>query len=46
MDRNEIIAKINTVLADEFEIDAAIITPDAPLSEGSVKLFPWGPKDF
>ncbi len=33
MDRNEIIAKINTVLADEFEIDAAIITPDAPLME-------------
>ncbi|MDR2883312.1 MAG: phosphopantetheine-binding protein [Alistipes sp.] len=33
MNGNEIIEKINTVLADEFEIDAATITPDAPLME-------------
>jgi acyl carrier protein len=31
MNNNEIIEKINTVLAGEFEIDHAIITPDAPL---------------
>jgi acyl carrier protein len=33
MNSNEIIAKINTVLAEEFEIEPAIITPDAPLKE-------------
>ncbi len=33
MDHNEIIAKINTVLAGEFEVDEAIIAPDAPLME-------------
>ncbi|MCD8072639.1 MAG: phosphopantetheine-binding protein [Alistipes sp.] len=31
MDRNEIIEKINSVLADEFEVDPSVITPDAPL---------------
>lgn len=29
----DIIEKINAVLADEFEADASIITPDAPLME-------------
>ncbi len=33
MNSNEIIAKINSVLAEEFEVDPAIITPDAPLME-------------
>ncbi len=33
MDNNGIIEKINAVLADEFEVDASIITPDAPLME-------------
>jgi acyl carrier protein len=33
MNNNEIIEKINAVLAEEFEVDPAIITPDAPLME-------------
>jgi acyl carrier protein len=33
MNDNGIIEKINTVLADEFEVDPAIITPGAPLME-------------
>lgn len=33
MTNEEIIAKITSVLADEFEVDATIITPDAPLME-------------
>ncbi len=31
MTNEEIINKINDVLAEEFEVDASIITPDAPL---------------
>ncbi|MBP8849020.1 MAG: hypothetical protein KBG80_00555 [Breznakibacter sp.] len=33
MTHEEIIEKMKTVLADEFEVDASIITPDAPLME-------------
>ena len=33
MSNEEIIEKIKTVLADEFEVDASIITPDALLME-------------
>lgn len=33
MNNSEIIEKINAVLAEEFEVEASIITPDAPLME-------------
>ncbi len=33
MTEQEIIAKINEVLAEEFEADIDIITPDAPLMQ-------------
>ncbi len=33
MNSNEIIEKINTTLAEEFEVDPGVITPDAPLME-------------
>ncbi len=33
MTREEIVEKLTLVLADEFEVDASIITPDAPLME-------------
>lgn len=33
MTHEEIIEKMKTVLADEFEVDASIITPEAPLME-------------
>lgn len=33
MTREEIVEKLTVVLADEFEVDASIITPDAPLME-------------
>lgn len=33
MTNEEIKEKLTTVLADEFEVDASIITPDAPLME-------------
>lgn len=33
MTEQEIIAKINEVLADEFEADIAVITPEAALME-------------
>jgi acyl carrier protein len=33
MIQNEIIEKINSVLAEEFEVDPSIITADAPLKE-------------
>ena len=31
MTQQELIEKINTVLADEFEVEQEVITPDAPL---------------
>ncbi len=33
MNNNEIIEKINIVLAEEFEVDPSVITPDAPLMD-------------
>jgi acyl carrier protein len=33
MERTEIIQKINDFLVEEFEVDASVITPDAPLKE-------------
>ena len=33
MTEQELIEKINTVLADEFEVDRTTITPEAPLLE-------------
>ncbi len=33
MEKNELIAKINEVLAEEFEIEVADITPDANIKE-------------
>lgn len=33
MIKEEIIEKINAVLAEEFETEASLITPDAPLME-------------
>ncbi len=33
MEKQELIKKVNEALAEEFEIDAAIITPDANIKE-------------
>ncbi|MCM1168345.1 MAG: phosphopantetheine-binding protein [Bacteroides sp.] len=33
MTKEEIISKVNEVLAEEFELDAALFTPDALLKE-------------
>ena len=33
MERQELIGKINSALADEFEIEESVITPDAPIKE-------------
>jgi len=33
MNKEELIAKINAVLAEEFEIDESIIAPEKPLME-------------
>ncbi len=33
MERQELIGKINSALADEFEVEEAVITPDAPIKE-------------
>ncbi|MDR1666580.1 MAG: phosphopantetheine-binding protein [Bacteroidales bacterium] len=33
MNKQEIIEKINTALAEEFEIEIAAITPEAPIKE-------------
>lgn len=33
MTREEIIEKVNTLLADEFEVDASALTPDANVKE-------------
>jgi acyl carrier protein len=33
MEKNELIAKINETLADEFEVEVADITPDANIKE-------------
>ncbi len=33
MTREEIVGKINTLLAEEFEVDAALFTPEANIRE-------------
>ena len=33
MEKNELIAKVNSVLAEEFEVEESIITPDAPIKQ-------------
>lgn len=33
MEKQELIEKINSALADEFEVEESIITPDAPIKE-------------
>lgn len=33
MEKQELIGKINSALADEFEIEESVITPDAPIKE-------------
>lgn len=33
MERQELIGKINSALADEFEVEESVITPDAPVKE-------------
>lgn len=33
MEKQELIGKINSALADEFEVDEEVITPDAPIKE-------------
>ncbi len=33
MDKNELISKVNAVLADEFEVEVADITPEAGIKD-------------
>ena len=33
MERQELTEKINSALADEFEVEESVITPDAPIKE-------------
>lgn len=33
MEKQELIEKINAALADEFEVEESVITPDAPIKE-------------
>lgn len=33
MERQELIGKINSALADEFEVEESVITPEAPIKE-------------
>ena len=33
MEKQELIEKINSALADEFEVEEAVITPEAPIKE-------------
>jgi len=33
MDKKELIAKVNSCLAEEFEVEESIITPDAPIKQ-------------
>lgn len=33
MERKELIAKVNAVLAEEFEVEESIITPEAPIKQ-------------
>ena len=33
MERKDLIAKVNACLADEFEVEESIITPEAPIKQ-------------
>lgn len=33
MEKQELIEKINSALAEEFEVDESVITPDAPIKD-------------
>ena len=33
MERSELISKVNSVLAEEFEVEESVITPDANIKE-------------
>ena len=33
MEKQELIEKINSALADEFEVEESVITPEAPINE-------------
>ena len=33
LERQELIGKINSALADEFEVEESVITPDAPIKD-------------
>ena len=33
MDKKELIAKVNACLAEEFEVEESIITPEAPIKQ-------------
>lgn len=33
MEREELIKKVNSALAQEFEVDESVMTPDAPIKE-------------
>jgi len=33
MEKSELIAKVNSVLAEEFEVEESIITPEAPIKQ-------------
>ncbi len=33
MEKQELIGKINSALADEFEVEESVIAPDAPIKE-------------
>lgn len=33
MEKQELIEKINSALAEEFEVDGSVITPDAPIKD-------------
>ena len=33
MEKQELIVKINSALADEFEVEESVITPEAPIKE-------------
>ncbi len=33
MEKQKLIEKINSALADEFEVEESVITPDAPIKE-------------
>ena len=45
MEKQELIEKINAALADEFEVDESVITPEAPIKE-TLELDSLSPVDL